>query len=281
MTVDTDAPGLAPATPPESAHDPAVGSPLLPGLLAWELLGGGTYCETWLCWSTELWAPVAVKLPRPDYLDDADTWSDLRCEALNHELVRHPGFQRLWSSDLEGTAPHLVLEYVEGPTLATLADRGALTVPDVALVGMQLLTSLRHLHRRGLVHLDVKPSNVVVRDGRAVLLDLGIATPAKRVVADSAAPGTVPYLAPEVRETGAVSTAADMYALGMTLQELLSPRAADHAVARLAARLTSTDPGDRPEAETALRALSLALPPSSPGLWPPWVTSALVEPRPR
>ena len=75
--------------------------------------------------------------------------------------------------------PHLVLEYVEGPSLATLHDESALTVPDVVMVGLQLASSLRHLHRRRLVHLDVKPGNVVVRHGRAVLIDLGSAHPGR------------------------------------------------------------------------------------------------------
>ena len=145
-------------------------------------------------------------------------------EAHAHSLVGHPGFQRLWKAALEEQVPHLVLEYVEGPSLATLHDQHVLTSADVLLLGLQLASSLRYLHRRGLVHLDVKPSNVVVREGRAVLLDLGIVTPTGRIYPDGDAPGTPAYMAPELVDRGVVSSGADVFALGTTLRELL----ADH-----------------------------------------------------
>ncbi len=104
----------------ESSRELAPGEPLLPGLLAWELLGGGSHCESWLAWSEDLWSPVVVKLPRPDEVSDAGVWEDLLLEVRAHEGVRHPGFQRLWRAELEAEVPHLVLEYVEGPSLATL-----------------------------------------------------------------------------------------------------------------------------------------------------------------
>ena len=99
---------------------------------------------------------------------------------------------------LEGPVPHLVLSYVEGPSLETLREESVLTVPDVVLLGVQLASSLRHLHRHRLVHLDVKPGNVVVRNGRAVLLDLGATTPAGRVYGRHDAPGTTSYMPPEL-----------------------------------------------------------------------------------
>lgn len=257
------------------ARAPEKGSPLLPGLLAWELLGAGASCETWLCWSTALWCPVAVKLPALAEVRDADVTADLRAEAVNHELVRHPGFQRLWSSDCVGPVPHLVLEYVEGPTAATLHDQGALTAADVVLLGLQLLSSLRHLHRLGLVHLDVKATNVVVREGRAVLLDLGLLTPAGRVFAGDEAPGTPGHVAPELVATGAVGCAADVYSLGVTLRGLLARLRVDAAVGSVVDRMTAADPAERPDADAALRALHAALPAGSPGLWPSWATAVL------
>ena len=123
-------------------------------------------------------------------------------EAHAHSPVGHPGFQRLWKAKMEDPVPHLVLEYVEGPSLATLLDQRLLTVPDVLLLGLQLASSLRYLHRRGLAHLDVKPSNIVVRDGRAVLLDLGIVTPVDRLYPGGDAPGTPAYMPPGARRPG-------------------------------------------------------------------------------
>ena len=139
----------------ESWRDLAPGEPLLPGLLAWQLLGGGTHCESWLAWSTDLWSPVVVKLPRPDEVDDAGVWEDLLLEARAHERARIPASSGSGGPSSRRPVPHLVLEYVEGPSLGTLHEQAALTVPDVVLLALQLASSLRHLHRHRLAHLDV------------------------------------------------------------------------------------------------------------------------------
>jgi serine/threonine protein kinase len=268
----------APPTEQESARDNAPGTTLLPGLLAWQLLGGGNHCETWLAWSVDLWAPVSVKLPRPTEVRDADVWQDLMVEAHAHSLVEHPGFQRLWKAELQDPVPHLVLEYVEGPSLATLLDQRLLTVPDVVLLGMQLAASLRYLHRQGLAHLDVKPSNIVVREGRAVLLDLGIVTPMDRVFPDGDAPGTPPYMAPELVDRGQVSPAADVFALGTTLRELLADHTPTAGMHDLLMRMTSTAPHRRPDDDALLQLLQAELESDSGGLWPEWATSVLDRP---
>jgi serine/threonine protein kinase len=265
-------------TEQESAREIASGATLLPGLLAWQLLGGGNHCETWLAWSVDLWAPVSVKLPRPDEVHDADVWQDLMVEAHAHSLVAHPGFQRLWTAALQDPVPHLVLEYVEGPSLATLHDQRRLSVPDVVLLGLQLASSLRYLHRRGLTHLDVKPSNVVVREGRAVLLDLGIVTPFDRVYPDGDAPGTPAYMSPELVDHGQVGPAADVFALGTTLRELLADHTPTAGLHNLLSRMTSTTPGSRPDDDALLRVLQAELDADSRGLWPEWATRTLDRP---
>jgi serine/threonine protein kinase len=259
----------------ETVRNLAPGSPLLPGLLAWDLLGGGNHCESWLAWSVDLWSPVVVKLPRPAEVRDAEVWQDLLVESRAHASVSHPGFQRLWSAELAAPVPHLVLEYVEGPSLATLADDARLTVPDVLLLGLQLAGSLRHLHRRDLVHLDVKPANVVVREGRAVLLDLGILTPAGRTYVAGDAPGTPSYMPPELVRDGEVHAAADVFALGRTLEHLLEHAPALPRVRALLGAMTDPDPRGRPDDDTVLRSLHGELGRTGSGLWPAWATAAL------
>jgi serine/threonine protein kinase len=258
----------------ESTRDLDPGHPLLPGLLAWELLGGGSHCESWLAWSEDLWSPVVVKLPRPAEVHDADVWEDLVLEARAHARIRHPGFQRLWLAELEADVPHLVLEYVEGPSLATLHDQAALTVPDVVLLALQMASSLRHLHRHHLVHLDVKPGNAVVRNGRAVLLDLGSVTPAGRVFGGLDAPGTTAYMAPELLDEGVVTTAADVFALGSTLGELLEAAPALPGVDALVARMTDPRPEARPEVDEVLVVLHAELASAGSSPWPDWADPA-------
>jgi serine/threonine protein kinase len=226
----------------------------------------------------DLWTPVSVKLPRPAEVQDADVWQDLMVEAHAHAQVDHPGFQRLWKAGLEEEVPHLVLEYVEGPSLATLLDQRVLTSPDVMLLGLQLASSQRYLHRRGLVHLDVKPSNVVVREGRAVLLDLGILTPAGRLYPEGDAPGTPAYMSPELVDRGEVSAGADVFALGTTLRELLAGQVPTPGMQHLLTRMTSADPSHRPDDDAVLHGIQAELDGDSPGLWPAWATSELESP---
>jgi serine/threonine protein kinase len=259
----------------ESARDLPAGAELLPGLSAWTLLGGGSHCESWLAWSVDLWAPVVVKLPRPDEAADADVWEDLLLEARAHAGVSHPGFQRLWRAELEAPVPHLVLEYVEGPSLDTLRTSGELTVPDVVLLGLQLVSSLRHLHRRGLAHLDVKPSNIVLREGRPVLIDLGIVTPTGRTYRPDAAPGTPAYMAPELVRDGHVTAACDVYGLGVSLRELLRDAPPDAPLDQLLAQMTDADPARRPVGDTILAELHALLARSGSTLWPAWVTALI------
>ena len=105
----------------------------------------------------------------------------------------HPGVRRLLESRLDQPLPHLVFEYVEGPTLDdALADEGPFHPIDVLLAGMQLAAALGHLHGRGLAHLDVKPGNVVLREGRPVLIDLGLARPVGEVPAGRHRRGSPP-----------------------------------------------------------------------------------------
>lgn len=252
---------------------PRAGQALLPGLLAWERLSAGHRIDTWLCWSSERWCPVVVKLAAtaPDAAD-VDVTPELRDEASNLELVGHPGFPRLWHAGWSAATPHLVLEYVEGPNAATLHAEQALTWPDVVLLGTQLAGSLRYLHRRGLVHLDVKPANVAVREGRAVLLDLGSLTPVGRAYPRGDAPCTPGYAAPEVVDLRPVTPAADVHGLGAALVELCEGLGAPPGVGALLRRMTDRDPSRRPATTEVLVSLAEALPAGSPAAWPVWAS---------
>ena len=113
----------------------------------------------------------------------------------------------------------IVLETLPGATLAALVDDAPLGVADTALLGRQLVSVLGYLHRHGWVHLDVKPENVVVQEGRAVLIDLGVATRPGRLERGM---GTDGYAAPEQDAGGAVSPATDVWGLGATLAECVT-----------------------------------------------------------
>jgi serine/threonine protein kinase len=142
--------------------------------------------------------------------------------------ANHPNVVRTFAAGAIDDVHYLALEFVPGKTLRqVISGTGPLAVGDAARVFADVAAGLEHLHGRGLVHRDVKPSNVMVRpDGRAVLLDLGLAlAPGEPLPADPTITGgrgyivgTTDYMAPEqARDATAVGPAADLYGLGCTL----------------------------------------------------------------
>jgi serine/threonine protein kinase len=293
---------------PEPSWSWSPGDELAPGLLAWALLGDGRRCETWLAWDLGRWCPVAVKLPRPG--QGGRAVAGLAAEAQVAAATAHPGIRRLLDDRLDQPRPHLVFEYVEGPTLDdALAGDGPFHPVDVLLVGMQLAAALGHLHGRGLAHLDVKPGNVVLRDGRPVLIDLGLARPVGEAPAGGHRRGSPPWMAPEQVRRRPASPGMDLFALGAVLFELATgtqafdpadagpparrwpqlagpaPRARARspevpaAVDRAVAALLATDPAGRPAtAAQAMCLLSGAMPADAAEedrLWPAWATGRL------
>ena len=294
---------------PEPSWSWAPGQELAPGLLAWALLGDGRRCETWLAWDLGRWCPVAVKLPRPGS-GTARAVAALAHEAQVAGATAHPGLRRLLEARLDRPLPHLVFEYVEGPTLDdALADEGPFHPVDVLLTGMQLAAALGHLHGRGLAHLDLKPGNVVLRDGRPVLIDLGLARPVGEPPAGGHRRGSPPWMAPEQVRRRPASPGMDLFALGAVLYELATgtqafepldqgpparrwpqltgpPPAASSrspevpaALDRAVACLLAPDPACRPAtAAQALALLSAAMPADAAEedrLWPTWATGHL------
>jgi serine/threonine protein kinase len=277
------------------------GDALAPGLLAWTFLGGGKYCEAWLAWSTPRWTPVVVKLPRPARVEEERVLRMLAREAELGHSIAHPYVQRLLEADLDARIPHLVLEYVEGSPLdAAIEDDGPMRWEDAALITLQLASVYAHLHGCGYVYLDSKPANVVLRDGRPVLLDLGIARRIGEVPTAGMARGSPPYMAPEQCSSAAADPASDAFGLGALCFELLcgrppfrpkregdrwslpqryehAPSVREHAVdpalpddlAVLVDGLLSHDLGARPSIAETLANLDAVVPPEE-RLWPSW-----------
>lgn len=296
--------------PPDAGWEFTPGQALVPGLLAWTPLGDGPRCQTWLAWDLARWGPAAVKVPLPATLRDGRGAAALRPELEAVADLAHPSIQRLLDSSLEGPLPYLEFEYVEGPTLeAELEDEGAFHPIDVVLTGMQLTAALGYLHRNGLVHLDVKPGNVVLRDQRPVLIDFGFTSRAGDRPPSGRARGTPAWMAPEQIEHQPATPSMDLFALGALLFELATAepafepsddgpeperwpqlqrdRSAQRAMlerslppllARLIGDLLEPDPADRPSnAAEVLAALDEAMPAEAAAerFWPSWAAPAL------
>ena len=199
------------------------GQEIVAGYRAWGLLGSGPRCETWMAWSERLRVPVALKIPRYDMNDHPSPRVALTREVEALRRVVHPFFPRLLDADLAGAVPFMATEYIEGPTLAcTVEDDGPFTAIEVALVGVQIAIALGHLHDLGLVHHDVKPHNVMLRDGRITLIDLGFVQRCGVPPLPGGPRGTESYMAPEQRRGENNTASSDIYSLGLLLLELLT-----------------------------------------------------------
>jgi serine/threonine protein kinase len=200
--------------------DWAEGCELPGGTFAIDRLGVGHRCETWLVWSVALWAPAVLKAARPHQIRHPRAVKSLRRETAALSGNLHPAVPRLLADGTDAPIPHILVEYIDGPTLADeLEENGVLSVTESALLGAQLLPALMALHKRGLAHLDVKPDNIVLRDGRPVLIDYGSA----RAIGSKQPPGhpvgTLGYASPAQEACEPVSAAMDLYSLGRTLAE--------------------------------------------------------------
>ncbi|MGH3648849.1 MAG: protein kinase domain-containing protein [Micromonosporaceae bacterium] len=196
--------------------------------------------------------PVAVKLLRPDLASSPEVVNRFLRERSVLLGMAHPNLVRVRDLVVEGDVLAMVMELIEGPDLrARLHAAGALLPVDAARVVADVAAGLSYAHAHGVVHRDVKPENVLLRDGSTPLLtDFGIA----RLVANAATIsgqqevlGTPAYLAPELALGGAAAPAADVYACGVLLYELVTgqpPFVADHPLSVVHQHVT--DPPRRP-----------------------------------
>ena len=187
------------------------------------LLGRGGTAEVWRAEDESLARPVALKLVTVPTDDSAARAGE---EARLLARLNHPGLVPVYDAGTdERDRPWVVMELVEGETLADTLKRGALSSQRAAVVGRAVAEALAYVHARGLVHRDVKPANVLVgRDGRVRLTDFGIArlVDAARVTSTGMMVGTASYLAPEQVAGEPVGPPADVYALGLLLLECLT-----------------------------------------------------------
>jgi eukaryotic-like serine/threonine-protein kinase len=214
-------------------------------------LGSGGAGTVWRAHDHTLGRGVAIKLLHADLADDPAVEARFRTEATAAARLTHPNAVQVYDVGRDDHDDYLVMELVEGPSLAVLLRDGPLPPGTAAAVGSRVAAALGAAHEAGIVHRDVKPANVLLSaDGRIKLADFGIA----RVLGEASARltragtllGTARYLAPEQLGDDPVDARADVYALGLVLYEAL----------------TGQQPfGDGSPVEVATRRLTTSLPP--------------------
>lgn len=198
-------------------------------------LGEGGMGEVFKAVHTGLGRVVALKRIRSTHLQKASSIRRFLKEVRAMARVDHPYIVRAYDANNDGDMHYLVMEYIEGTDLLSLvAHHGPMRVDEVLRVAMEVGLALQHLHINGLVHRDVKPSNLIRDDktGIVKLMDLGLArvlpitihdSPAKSMTLRGTILGTPDYMAPEqVINAKRADIRSDLYSLGCTLYFLLT-----------------------------------------------------------
>ncbi|HEX6070284.1 MAG TPA: serine/threonine-protein kinase [Longimicrobiaceae bacterium] len=188
-------------------------------------LARGRLTELYQVWSNDHWCALTGKMVAPDHLDGGPPVSFRREERVLKRL-RHPNIVRLYGSGVVQGRPFLLLEYFAGPSLFDMLEslpKRRLHVPDAIRATMHVGAAIHYLHRQGFLYRDLKPGNVLLREGIPILVDFDVVRkidqrrPSDRL-------GTAPYMAPEQVRREPLSPATDVYGLGAILYELLTGR---------------------------------------------------------
>src|SRR5688572_1943924 len=238
-------------------------------------LGAGGMGEVYRARDTRLDRIVAIKLLPSELLNAPGRRIErFRREALAVARISHPHICTLHDVGEDGPAIFLVMEYVEGVTLAARLGDGPLPLDLALRVGIRIADALDHAHRQGVVHADLKPGNIMLTRDSVKLLDFGLAklkardeetpndpTRSERLTEVGSIVGTIPYMAPEQIEGREVDSRTDIFACGVVLFEMLSGRRpfAGDSRASLMAAIVAEEPPElsslQPQVPVALERL--------------------------
>ena len=213
------------------------------------LLGAGRTGQVHLCRDITLGRRVALKVVRPEAIGSSAAVERFLAEARTTARFNHPHIVTIHAAGVWRGLPYLALEYLEGETLRQRMDLERPSQGQVIRVTLALAMALEAAHEAGVVHGDLKPANVILaRDGRPRVVDFGLARAAAVRAGDElggdARPGagTPAYMAPEQWAGHSISAAADVWALGVVLHELLLGRRPFKARSLLDLRRLVTSP---------------------------------------
>jgi Tfp pilus assembly protein PilF len=222
------------------AHDPSslVGRRIGPYRIV-SLLGAGGMGEVYRASDESLGREVAIKILPHSFSGDADRLARFKREARVLAALNHPNIGVIYGYEEEDDIRALILELIEGPTLADHIDSGRLETTDALTIGFQIAEALEAAHEKGVIHRDLKPANIkLTSNGRVKVLDFGLAktfavspaadsnvvTATAEVTQPGRILGTTIYMSPEQARGGNVDKRTDIWAFGCVLYEMLTGR---------------------------------------------------------
>jgi serine/threonine protein kinase len=195
-------------------------------------LGRGGMGDVYQAIDETLRRPVALKVLRQHIAQDQFQRQRFHQEALVLSRLNHPHISTLFDILHEREAAILVMEYLEGETLAARLKRGAIPLDDVFTYSIQIGQALDHAHRQGIVHRDLKPANVMITASGIKLLDFGVArlrsldpedeSTVESVTVAGAIVGTPAYMSPEQLRGSLVDGRSDLFSLGLVMHEAVA-----------------------------------------------------------
>lgn len=199
-------------------------------------IGEGGMANVYLAYDTILDRNVAVKILRGDLAGDEKFVRRFQREAIAASSLSHPNIVEMYDVGEDDGKYFIVMEYIEGRTLKSLIKRrGALTLPEVIDIMLQLTSGISCAHNSYIIHRDIKPQNVMILDdGRVKITDFGIAMALNtELTQTNSVMGSVHYLPPEQANGSGSTIKSDIYSLGILMYELLTgtlPFKGDNAV---------------------------------------------------
>jgi eukaryotic-like serine/threonine-protein kinase len=199
-------------------------------------LGSGGMGEIFEGYDTDLQRPVAIKVLAARYIEDETMKQRFLREARMASQLNHPNIATIYEIGEAAGNPYIVMEYVAGETLAARIERGALTdFHEISDIGAQAADALAEAHEHGVVHRDIKASNLMITPrGKMKVLDFGLAKPIpllnraiskSRLTESGVLLGTVNYMSPEQASgRGEVTHLSDIFSLGVVLYEMTTGR---------------------------------------------------------
>jgi serine/threonine protein kinase len=227
-------------------------------------IGAGGMGEVYRAKDTRLERVVAIKILREHLADNPERRARFEREALASSKLNHPHICTLHDVGRDDGINCLVVEYLDGQTLADRLRKGALPIDQALAIAIDIADALDAAHRAGIIHRDLKPANVMLTKPGAKLLDFGIArldylmptgtaaatTPAT-LTAENALLGTAYYMAPEQLAGGEADARSDVFAFGAVLYEMLTGRRAFDGETRLSVMTAVLE--DQPPAVSTLQ----------------------------
>lgn len=189
------------------------------------VLGRGATADVYRAHDQQLERDVAIKVLFASLCTQPEAVARFHDEGLVTARVHHPNVASVFDTGVHGGRPFIVMECLSGGTLADRIRHGPLPVDDVRRLALQILGALQASHERGVIHRDVKPSNILLAmSGAAKLADFGIAKDAERAdhTAVGLVVGTPSYMAPDRLRGSTATPQSDLYALGVVLHDALA-----------------------------------------------------------